>query len=50
LSGTASRAVVWMPSGLGYEAIDLGFLPGTTSSEALGIDDLGRVVGWATTL
>jgi hypothetical protein len=50
LSGTTTRAVVWKPVGSTYEAIDLGVLPGTTASEAMGIDDLGRVVGWSTTL
>lgn len=43
------HAVVWKPNGLTYDAIDLGVLPGTTRSEAVGIDDLGRVVGWSTT-
>lgn len=46
---TITRAVVWKPNGQGYEAINLGVLPGTTTSEAIGIDDLGRVVGWSTT-
>lgn len=48
--GTTTHAVVWRPSGEGYGALDLGTLPGTTSSEAVAIDDLGRVVGWSTTL
>jgi hypothetical protein len=47
---TAAHAVVWKPVGDTYEAIDLGVLPGTTASEAIGIDDLGRAVGWSTTL
>ncbi|MFO0984245.1 MAG: hypothetical protein U1E76_21405 [Planctomycetota bacterium] len=46
---TAHRAVVWKPAGASYQVIDLGVLPGTTSSEATGIDDQGRVVGWSTT-
>jgi probable HAF family extracellular repeat protein len=46
---TTTHAVVWKPNGTSYTAIDLGTLPGTTSSEAFGIDDLGRVVGWSTT-
>jgi probable HAF family extracellular repeat protein len=50
---TQNRAVVWKPSGSSsaptYEIVNLGVLPGTTTSEALGIDDLGRVVGWSTT-
>ena len=47
--GTTTHAVVWKPNAGTYEAIDLGTLPGTTISEAAGIDDLGRVVGWSTT-
>ena len=50
LSGTPTRAVVWKPEGNTYQAIDLGVLPGKVVSEAMGIDDLGRVVGWSTTL
>lgn len=46
---TATHAVVWIPSGGNYQAIDLGTLPGTNTSEATGIDDQGRVVGWSTT-
>jgi hypothetical protein len=46
---TGARAVVWKPTGTNYTAIDLGVIPGTTSSWAVGIDDLGRVVGWSTT-
>ncbi|HEX6883236.1 MAG TPA: hypothetical protein VF530_07625 [Planctomycetota bacterium] len=48
--GTATRAVVWRPVGGSYEILDLGTLPGTTSAEAVGIDEQGRVVGWSTTL
>ncbi len=47
--GFDDRAVAWKPSGSAYEAIDLGVLPGTTMSYAIGIDDLNRVVGYATT-
>jgi probable HAF family extracellular repeat protein len=47
---TATHAVVWKPNGGSYQAIDLGTLPGTQRSEAIGIDNLGRVVGWSTTL
>jgi probable HAF family extracellular repeat protein len=46
---TQTRAVVWKPSGNGYQIINLGVLPGTTRSEAMAIDDQGRVVGWSTT-
>lgn len=42
------HAVVWMPTGAGYQALDLGVLPGTTISQPAGIDDQGRVVGWST--
>lgn len=48
--GTTTHAIVWKPEGNSYVAIDLGTLPGTTISEAVGIDDLGRVVGWSTTM
>jgi probable HAF family extracellular repeat protein len=47
--GTTTHAVVWKPVGNTYVAIDLGNLPGKTISTAVGIDDLGRVVGWSTT-
>jgi probable HAF family extracellular repeat protein len=47
--GTTTHAVVWKPNGNVYNAIDLGNLPGKTISTAVGIDDLGRVVGWSTT-
>ncbi|MDP3939839.1 MAG: hypothetical protein Q8R92_17105 [Deltaproteobacteria bacterium] len=47
--GTTTHAVVWKPNGAGYDAIDLGTLSGTTSSDAAGIDDQGRVVGWSST-
>lgn len=46
---SSTRAALWRPSGSGYEAIDLGVLPGKTISTAIGIDDLGRVIGWTTT-
>jgi probable HAF family extracellular repeat protein len=46
----ATHAVVWKWNGHSYTGIDLGVLPGTTTSEAIGIDNLGRVVGWSTTL
>jgi probable HAF family extracellular repeat protein len=47
--GTTTHAAVWRPVGDTYRAIDLGTLPGKTISTAVGIDDLGRVVGWSTT-
>jgi probable HAF family extracellular repeat protein len=46
---TLTHAAVWKPDGDGYAALDLGVLPGTNISYAVGIDDLGRVVGWSTT-
>jgi hypothetical protein len=46
---TTAHAVVWKPVGDTYEAMDLGVLPGKTVSEAIGIDDQGRAVGWSTT-
>jgi hypothetical protein len=47
--GTTTHAVVWKPVGETYQAVDLGTLPGTQISDALGIDDANRVVGWSTT-
>jgi probable HAF family extracellular repeat protein len=47
--GTTTRAVVWKPLGPTYQIVNLGVLPGTTKSEAVGIDNQGRVVGWSTT-
>jgi hypothetical protein len=41
-------AVVWKPNGNTYTAIDLGVLPGTAHSVAIGIDHTNRVVGYAT--
>ena len=49
IPGVATHAVVWKPNGNTYQAIDLGTLPGTTISYAVGIDNLGRAVGWSTT-
>lgn len=43
------RAVLWMPDGGGgYEVIELGMLPGHTSSKALALNDVGDVVGSST--
>ncbi|MGE5301739.1 MAG: hypothetical protein ACM3TN_00330, partial [Alphaproteobacteria bacterium] len=41
------HAAVWKPDGGTYTPIDMGLLPGTTSSSALGIDDNNRAVGCA---
>lgn len=46
---TATHAALWRPVGNGYEITDLGTLPGTNQSEAIGVDDRGRIVGWSTT-
>ncbi len=48
--GTTTHAAVWKPVGDSYQVIDLGALPGHTVSQAAGIDNQGRVVGWSTTL
>lgn len=48
--GTATKAVVWRPSGTGYAATDLGTLSKRAVSEATGIDQAGRVVGFSRTL
>lgn len=50
LNGTTTRAVVWKPSGSTYQVFDLGLLPGTTTADAVGIDESGRVIGQCTTL
>ena len=46
--GSATRAAVWLPNGTGYTASDLGVYPGTSSVDVGGLDDQGRLVGWAT--
>ena len=43
----ATHAVVWKWNGSSYTGMDLGVLPGTNTSEAIGIDNLGRVVGFS---
>jgi hypothetical protein len=53
ISGSAgvfgfTDAAVWKPNGNTYTAVDLGVLPGTAHSVAIGIDDTNRVVGYAT--
>lgn len=42
-------AIVWKPGASGYEVVELGALPGETYADTMGIDDLGRVLGWSTT-
>ena len=39
------HAAAWKPDGSTYTPIDMGLLPGTTSSIAIGIDDNNRAVG-----
>ena len=41
------HAAAWKPNGSTYTPIDMGLLPGTTSSSTLGIDDTNRAVGCA---
>jgi len=50
LPGSATRAALWLPSGDagGYAASDLGVFPGTSSVDVGGLDEQGRLVGWAT--
>lgn len=48
LIGSSTRVATWTPSGLTYSAQDRGTFPGTSSAEVAGLDDQGRVVGWAT--
>src|SRR4029079_13791181 len=43
------HAAAWKPSGSTYTPIDMGLLPGTHDSIAIGIDDNNRAVGYAST-
>ena len=43
------HAAAWKPNGSTYTPMDMGLLPGTTSSNAIGIDDNNRAVGYAST-
>ena len=43
------HAAAWKLNGSTYTPIDMGLLPGTTSSIAIGIDDNNRAVGYAST-
>ena len=42
------HAGTWKPNGSTFTPIDMGLLPGTTSSNAIGLDDSNRAVGYAT--
>jgi hypothetical protein len=46
--GSATRAAIWTPNDTGYIAQDLGVFPGTSSVDVFGLDDQGRMIGWAT--
>jgi hypothetical protein len=48
IPGSATRAAVWLPQAGGYSARDLGVFPGTSSVDVGGLDEKGRLVGWAT--
>lgn len=48
LIGSSTKVATWTPSGLTYTAQDRGTFPGTSSADVAGLDDLGRMVGWAT--
>ena len=43
------HAAVLKPNGSTYIAIDMGLLPGTTNSNAIGLDDSNRAVGYSAT-
>lgn len=43
-----THAARWTPNATGYTFQDLGLFPGTSEAFVGGIDDLGRIVGWAT--
>jgi len=43
------HAAAWKPSGNTYTPLDMGLLPGTHDSIAIGIDDNNRAVGYAST-
>ena len=43
------HAAAWKPNGSTYTPIDMGLLPGTHDSIAIGIDDNNRAVGYAST-
>lgn len=46
--GSTTHAAAWLPNGTSYTAQDLGVFPGTSSVDVFGLDEQGRMVGWAT--
>lgn len=48
LIGSSTRVATWTPNGLTYTAQNRGTFPGTSSAEVAGLDEQGRMVGWAT--
>ncbi len=48
IPGSTTHAAAWVPNGATFTARDLGVFAGTSSAEVRGLDNLGRVVGWAT--
>lgn len=49
IPGTTTKGAQWQPSGAGFTASELPLLAGMTSADVAGVDEQGRVVGWAST-
>lgn len=56
IPGTTTHAAAWIPAELqaqwipqvpGYTVQDLGVLPGMSTAEVRGLDELGRMIGWS---
>lgn len=47
--GTTTKGAIWRPSGGGFTASEIPALPGLVSADVAGVDEQGRVVGWAST-
>lgn len=43
----AGKAAAWIPTRSGYEVVILGTLPGHTLSDAVGLNDVGDIVGFS---